>query len=91
MHKGVNIENFKKYKGYYDVLDFIIDPYEFDYKKISIDNYNWMNVMRNDKYLNIVLDKAKPILGEKLKYNIDNKFADEVQIRLYYKYFELED
>jgi NAD-dependent SIR2 family protein deacetylase len=91
LKKGVNIENFKKYKGYYDVLDFIIDPYEFDYKKISIENYNWMNVMRNDKYLNIILDKAKSILGKKLKYNIDNKFADEVQIRLYYKYFELED
>lgn len=86
--KGVNIFKFEKYIEYNDVLYFIINPNHFDYGKISLDNLNWMNVIRDEKYLKIIIDNAKAIVNKKLKYNIDNGFADEEQTRLYYKYFE---
>lgn len=86
--KGVNIFKFEKYIEYNDVLYFIINPNHFDYKKISLDNLNWMNVIRDEKYLKIIIDNAKAVVNKKLKYNIDNGFADEEQTRLYYKYFE---
>ena len=86
--KGVNIFKFEKYIEYNDVLYFIISPNDFDYKKISLDNFNWMNVIRDEKYLRIIIANAKDVVNKKLKYNIDNGFADEEQTRLYYKYFE---
>lgn len=86
--KGVNIFKFEKYIEYNDVLYFIINPNDFDYKKISLDNFNWMNVIRDEKYLRIIIANAKDVVNKKLKYNIDNGFADEEQTRLYYKYFE---
>lgn len=55
---------------------------------MALDNLNWMNIMRNEKYLEIIMDNAKAIMSKKLKYNIDNGFANEEQTRLYYKYFE---
>lgn len=88
LDKGVNIFKFEKYIEYNDVLYFIINPSKFDYKKIALDNLNWMNVMRDEKYLKIIIDKAKDVMNKKLKYNIDNGFANEEQTRLYYKYFE---
>lgn len=86
--KGVNIFKFEKYIEYNDVLYFIINPNNFDYKKISLDNLNWMNVIRDEKYLKIIIANAKAVVNKKLKYNIDNGFADQEQTRLYYKYFE---
>ncbi|MBL4934115.1 SIR2 family protein [Clostridium paridis] len=86
--KGVSILKFEKYIEYNDVLEFIINPSKFDYEKIALDNYNWMNIMRNEEYLEKIIDKAKCTISKKLKYNIDNGFADEEQTRLYYKYFE---
>lgn len=44
--------------------------------------------MRNENYLKIIRDNAREIMSKKLKYNIDNGFANEEQTRLYYKYFE---
>lgn len=88
MDKGVNISKFKAYIQYNDILKFILDSSNFDYAEIALDNYYWMNVMRNEKYLTIIIDKAKDIVNKKLKYNIDNGFVDEEQTRLYYKYFE---
>ncbi|MBU3131978.1 SIR2 family protein [Clostridium gasigenes] len=88
LDKGVNIFNFKKYIEYNDVLYFIINPSKFDYEKIALDNLNWMNVIRDEKYLKVIIDKAKDVVNKKLKYNIDNGFANEEQTRLYYKYFE---
>lgn len=86
--KGVNIFKFEKYIEYNDVLYFIINPNNFDYKKISLDNLNWMNVIRDERYLKIIIANAKAVVNKKLKYNIDNGFADQEQTRLYYKYFE---
>ena len=43
---------------------------------------------RNENYLKIIRDNAREIMNKKLKYNIDNGFANEEQTRLYYKYFE---
>ena len=88
LDKGVNIFKFEKYIEYNNVLEFIINPKEFDYEKIELDNYNWMNIMRNEEYLKIIIEKAKGNINKKLKYNIDNGFANEEQTRLYYKYFE---
>ena len=88
LDKGVNIFKFEKYIKYNDVLEFIINPSKFDYEKIALDNLNWMNVMRTEKYLKIIRDNAREIMNKKLKYNIDNGFANEEQTRLYYKYFE---
>ncbi|EGT0001088.1 hypothetical protein I9Y31_003434, partial [Clostridium perfringens] len=86
--KGVDIFKFEKYIEYNDVLCFIINPSKFDYEKIALDNFNWMNVMRNEEYLKIIIDNGKNIVNKKLKYIIKNEFADEEQTRLYYKYFE---
>lgn len=88
LDKGVNIFKFEKYIKYNDVLEFIINSSKFDYEKIALDNLNWMNVMRNENYLKIIRDNAREIMNKKLKYNIDNGFANEEQTRLYYKYFE---
>ena len=88
MDKGVNIFKFEKYIKYNDVLEFIINSSKFDYEKIALDNLNWMNIMRNENYLKIIRDNAREIMNKKLKYNIDNGFANEEQTRLYYKYFE---
>ena len=86
--KGVDIFKFEKYIEYNDVLYFIINPSKFDYEKIALDNFNWMNVMRNEEYLKIIIDNGKNIVNKKLKYIIKNEFANEEQTRLYYKYFE---
>nr|WP_312983862.1 SIR2 family protein [Clostridioides sp.] len=86
--KGINISKFKKYSIYDDVLAFIINPNKFEYEKIALDNNNWINVMRIEKYLKIVIEKAKDIISKKLSYAISNGFANEEQNRLYYKYFE---
>ncbi|MCW6110138.1 SIR2 family protein [Clostridium sporogenes] len=91
LQKGVCIEEFEKYVKYYDVLEFIINPCNFDYEKIALDHYNWMNIMNNEEYLRIIIDKAKDIMNTKLRYIIDNGFANKKQTRLYYKYFEIED
>lgn len=88
LDKGVNIFKFEKYIKYNDVLEFIINSSKFDYEKIALDNLNWMNIMRNENYLKIIRDNAREIMNKKLKYNIDNGFANEEQTRLYYKYFE---
>ena len=88
LDKGVNIFKFEKYIKYNDVLEFIINSSKFDYEKIALDNLNQMNVMRNENYLKIIRDNAREIMNKKLKYNIDNGFANEEQTRLYYKYFE---
>lgn len=88
LNKGVDIFKFEKYIEYNDVLYFIINPSKFDYEKIALDNLNWMNVMRNEEYLKIIIDNGKDIVNKKLKYIIKNGFANEEQTRLYYKYFE---
>lgn len=88
LDKGVNIFKFEKYIEYNDVLYFIINPSKFDYEKIALDNFNWMNVMRDEEYLKVIIDNAKDIVNKKLKYNIDNGFANKEQTRLYYRYFE---
>lgn len=86
--KGVNIIKFKEYVKYNSVLDFIINPDKFDYEKIVLDNLNWINIMRSEEYLKIIINNAKDIINKKLKYIINNGFANEEQTRLYYKYFE---
>ncbi|MFR2528680.1 MAG: SIR2 family protein [Clostridium paraputrificum] len=88
LEKGVDIFKFEKYIEYNDVLYFIINPSKFDYEKIALDNFNWMNVVRNEGYLKIIIDNGKNIVNKKLKYIIKNGFANEEQTRLYYKYFE---
>ncbi|ELC8392176.1 SIR2 family protein [Clostridium perfringens] len=87
-NKGVNIFKFEKYIEYNDVLFFIINPSKFDYEKIELDNFNWMNIMRKKEYLKIIIDNGKNIVNKKLKDIIKNEFANENQTRLYYKYFE---
>ena len=88
LNKGVNIEKFKEYTKYHDILEFIFNPSHFEYEKIALDNYNWMNIMKNENFLNIIINQGKTVMQKKLKYNIDNGFANEEQTRLYYKYFE---
>lgn len=87
-NKGVDIFKFEKYIEYNDILFFIINPSKFDYEKIELDNFNWMNIMRKKEYLKIIIDNGKNIVNKKLKYIIKNEFANENQTRLYYKYFE---
>ncbi|HFD2039371.1 TPA: SIR2 family protein [Clostridium perfringens] len=88
LDKGVNIIKFENYVKYNSVLEFIINPDKFDYEKVALDNLNWLNVMRIEEYLKIIINNGKDIVNKKLEYIIKNGFANEEQTRLYYKYFE---
>ena len=72
LDKGVNIIKFENYVKYNSVLEFIINPDKFDYEKVALDNLNWLNVMRIEEYLKIIINNGKDIVNKKLEYIIKN-------------------
>ena len=87
IYEDIDILKFKKYAQYNERLDFVINQNDFDYNKIEVDHYNWFNIIRNSRFIKIMPEKAKAIISQKLKYNIDNGFASDEQYELYYKYY----
>lgn len=88
MDEDIDISKFKKYTQYNERLDFVINPNDFDYNKIEVDHYNWFNILRNSRFIENMPEKAKAIISQKLKYNIDNGFASDEQYKLYYKQYD---
>ena len=77
------LKNVSKKPSY---LEFLIDPSTFDYSKVDFSHYMWSNIVRNDKFRNLLIDN-KAAFVKKLKEKYLTKTITEDEKKILYKYF----
>ncbi len=70
---------FAHYSGH---LQFILDPQEFDYSKVDINNYMWQNLIYTPEYKKYFLDYKDDILSAELEnvFSLGNASTDQQKI-----------
>ena len=86
-----DISFLEKYKEYSVFLKFIFEPDTFDYSGVDINNYMWMNFLKNKEYLDIILNHKNDIPIDKIKTAIINGSATEKEKKIMYRYLLTEE
>lgn len=68
----INIQRLAIYKEYSDCLEFLIDPNSFDYRKVDIKNYMWINFFRHDEFGKKFKDHKSDILNSSIEMLMSN-------------------
>lgn len=71
-------------KEYSEFLAFVIDPQNFDYTKVDLDNYMWQNLIYSEKYQHFFIEHKNLILSDKLNALISNGLASNDTQKIVY-------
>ncbi|MDG5855265.1 SIR2 family protein [Clostridium beijerinckii] len=82
-----DLKYFNKYAEYSIYIEFILYPDNFDYSKIHMEDYMWINLFNNNKYRKILLKNGYNVIKEKLSAAIEGMYATEEEKSIYYRYF----
>ncbi len=82
-----DLKSFSKYINYSIYIEFILLPNDFDYSKIHMEDYMWVNLFNSKKYRKILLKNGYDVIKEKLFEAIEGMYATEEEKSIYYKYF----
>ncbi|MBP3887146.1 MAG: hypothetical protein J6F30_05775, partial [Cellulosilyticum sp.] len=79
------------YKEYSSCLEFLLNPDEFDYSSIDIDDYMWLNILKQKEYRDIIIQHRDQLVIEELKLAVERNCANEEQKKIVYRYILSED
>ncbi|EOH72106.1 SIR2 family protein [Enterococcus malodoratus] len=82
-----DIEYLRECTSYSEYLKFIFYPRSFDYSQLDLDDYMWINFLKNDKYRKIIVKNGKKEIEAKAIKNLKLGIASEDQKKVFYKYF----
>lgn len=80
--KATDITLLKQYAEYSPVLEFLLNPDKFDYKKFYVDYFMWQNIIQNDKYLPELKKHKTEIFTDDLKYRYKNNMLSHDLMKL---------
>lgn len=91
--KPIELKKLAPYKERSSILYFLLEPDSFDYSKIDLDDYMWINVFRHPQYREILQSHRKDIQSPEIIKSIkDNRLNVEQQKVVFgvlYQYDEL--
>ena len=62
-------------KQYSEFLSFVIEPDNYDFSKVDLDNYMWQNLIYSDEYMRFFVEHRELILTDNLKTSLTNGLA----------------
>ena len=71
-------------KDYSEFLLFILDPQNYDYSKVNLDNYMWQNLIYSDEYQHFFIEHSSEILSNELKIRLSNGLASNDTQKIVY-------
>ena len=71
----VDLSKISKYKRYSDHLSFALDPDNFDYSKVNLENYMWQNIMYSPKYKHYFVEHKGELLTDNLEKLLSSSAA----------------
>lgn len=86
-----NIEYLRECTSHSDYLKFIFDPQSFDYSQVDLNDYMWINFLKNNKYRKIILKFGKKKIEAHAIKNLELGIASEDQKKVFYKYIADDD
>ena len=81
------LNSFKEYINYSIYIKFMLSPTNFDYSKINMQDYMWINLFNSKKYRKTLLKNGYDVIREKLLVAIEGMYATEQEKSIYYRYF----
>ncbi len=80
------LKKFECFAEYSKQLTFLLKPENFDYSKIKTEDYMWMNLLQDNRYIEIFQKHSTEFIKD-LKKSVRNGYATEAQKMIFYKYF----
>lgn len=80
----IELDKLKPYKEYSDHLQFMLEPDEFSYSRIDINNYMWQNLIYSPMYQSYFLKHREEILSDDLKKIFDLGVETKEQQKIVY-------
>lgn len=74
-------------KQYSEFLSFVIDPDNYDFSKVDLDNYMWQNLIYSDEYKRFFVEHRELILTDNLKTSLANGLASNNVQKIVYGIF----
>ncbi|PFK77415.1 hypothetical protein COJ21_09855 [Priestia megaterium] len=84
----IQIEKYAIYKEWSHTLSFILNPMEFDYKKINLKEPIWRKIFFNENFRNEIISYGKEQVSKKLQESITSGYATEEERKIFYRYFD---
>ena len=71
-------------KDYSEFLLFVLDPQNYDYSKVNLDNYMWQNLIYSDEYQHFFIEHSNELLSNELKIRLSNGLASNDTQKIVY-------
>ena len=81
-----NLDILNELVGESDFLQFFINSEEFDYGKVDFSNYMWVNIARQDKFMEKLVAHKEAIIP-KIQQRLEIDQATELEKKILYGYF----
>lgn len=81
-----SIDFLREFSEQSEYLDFIFYPEIFDYSKVNVDDYMWMNLINNNEYRTKMFKFGKDIIKQTILNNLRLKTATENQKCIFSRY-----